>query len=248
MQAEHAQDQDLGYENGSMAQPRPRPTRRVPPPPAKYQPHPSALRAGDGDHGRDGARPRDLTVPAAQRGLRERLRHAFPSPRAGMRGRDVIVRPAGYSIAGVPGLIAGADVQAMLTRRGQVPVVLIFGWPTPIPLTARCTLPPLPHKPVYGPQARAEARALMAEAMRRRVQLGWYTKSRLREVAKGQRPLDYRLWYRTRVYTATVAEQRRRDRERRERPLRVNLRVMGFGEGPTLVHRPELYDQREQRE
>ena len=176
------------------------------------------------------------------RRLVAQARAMFPhAARIEPRGRDVIMRLDGYSVAGVPGLVPGVEVQAILKRRAGTLSMLVWGHPSPIPLTARCTMPPVPFHPVYGPAARAEARALMAEAKRRRVSLGWYTESRLRQIAKGQRPLDHRLWSRTRAYVATVAEQRHLEHERRSRPLRVNLRGLGFGDGPTLAQRPELW-------
>ena len=70
-------------------------------------------------------------------------------------------------------------------RQTELRLVEVWGWPTPIPWNARTELPSLPRKPVYGPAAREEARQIMREAKREKINLGWYTKKNLCRVAKG---------------------------------------------------------------
>jgi len=71
---------------------------------------------------------------------------------------------------------------------------LVEGWPTPILAGARTDLPPDPGKPYYGPAAREEARRLLREAKRAKVNLGWSTKRNLFKANHGERPLNYALW------------------------------------------------------
>ena len=84
------------------------------------------------------------------------------------------------------GMLAGLEIQRVLPQSGRGPrKVLVWGWPTPIALTARAELPPLSRHPVYGPAAREEARRFMREAKREKINLGWPTKMNLCRVAKG---------------------------------------------------------------
>jgi hypothetical protein len=61
-----------------------------------------------------------------------------------------------FAVGGVPGLLAGVEVQQLLPRRRgeRWPRAHIRGWPTPISTKARTQVPPAPYHPVYGPAAR----------------------------------------------------------------------------------------------
>jgi len=126
----------------------------------------------------------------------------------------------------------GCEIQRVLPRTGRGPrKALVWGWPTPIALTARTELPPVPRQPVYGPAAREEARRLMREAKREKIHLGWPTKTSLCKVAKGERPLGFTLWKATSDYLA----RKRNEREVARRPLRIEF---GSG-GPRVLWRRE---------
>ena len=57
------------------------------------------------------------------------------------------------------GMLGTLEIQRILPKSGRGPAkALVRGWPTPIPMNARTELPPLPRKPVYGPDARTEVR------------------------------------------------------------------------------------------
>ena len=129
-------------------------------------------------------------------------------------------------------MVNGLEIQRMLPRseRGSRKA-LVWGWPTPIALTARTELPPLPRQPVYGPAAREEARRLMREAKREKINLGWSTKVSLCKVAKGNRPLGHPLWQATNDYLA----RKQKEREMAQRPLRIEF---GSG-GPRVLWRRE---------
>jgi hypothetical protein len=120
----------------------------------------------------------------------------------------------------------GVDVQRILPRaqwlraqRRKVPKALIWGWPTPISMTARTELPPLPRKPVYGPAAKEECRRLLREAKREKVNFGWRTKISLLKVIRGEKPLGVSVW--TRAYDQIW-------RTRREREAAIALRRPRF--------------------
>src|SRR5215470_2847638 len=81
----------------------------------------------------------------------------------------------------------GLEVQAWLERGKKV---MVWGWPVPIRITANVELPPLPYRPAYGPRARQEARRLRAEAGRQGIELGRPTRRYLRQVVKGELPLQ----------------------------------------------------------
>src|SRR5215468_7857775 len=124
----------------------------------------------------------------------------------------------------------GLEIQRVLPRTGRgTRQALVWGWPTPIALTARTELPPMPRQPVYGPAAREEARRLMREARREKINLGWPTKTSLCKVAKGERPLGFTVWQATSDYLA----RKRAEREVILRPLRFQL---GPG-GPRVLWR-----------
>src|SRR5262249_33565602 len=89
-------------------------------------------------------------------------------------------------------------------------------------------LPPQPGKPVYGPGARVEARRLMREAKREKINFGWPTKTSLCKVARGERPLSYSVWDRAQAYVRCVRREREHERDVRERPMQVRL-VAGKG-------------------
>ena len=110
-------------------------------------------------------------------------------------------------------MVNGLEILRVLPRSGRGPrKVLVWGWPTPIALTARTELPPLPRQP-----------RLMREAKRERINLGWPTKTSLCKVAKGDRPLGYPLWKATTGYLA----RKRKERELAQRPLRVEFGSRG---------------------
>ena len=126
-------------------------------------------------------------------------------------------------------MLNGLEIQRVLPRTGRGPrKVLVWGWPTPIALTARTELPPLRRHPVYGPAAREEARRFMREAKREKIDLGWSTKMNLCRAAKGKRPLSYSVWERTQAYVSRVRTERKSEQDVRERPLQVRL-VAGKG-------------------
>ena len=113
------------------------------------------------------------------------------------------------------------------TGRGS-PLVLVWGWPTPIRWNARTELPPLPGKPVHGPAAREEARRIIREAKREGINFGWSTKKSLYKVAKGERQLSYSVWEGAQAYVRRVRRERKHEEDVRERPLQVRL-VAGKG-------------------
>jgi hypothetical protein len=114
----------------------------------------------------------------------------------------------------------GLEVQRVLDGGKRF---LVWGWPTPIRAGARTELPPDTAKPVYGPAAREEARRLIREAKRAKINLGWRTKRSLLKVIHGERPLDYSLWYGTQAYMRRVSTERERARDLEERPMRFQL-------------------------
>jgi len=128
-----------------------------------------------------------------------------------------------------PAKLGTLEIQRVLPKTGRgSPLVLVWGWPTPIRWNARTELPPLPGKPVYGPAAREEARRLMREAKRARINLGWSTKKSLCKVAKGERPLSYAVWDRTQAYMRRIQLEREHERDVRERPMQIRV-VPGRG-------------------
>lgn len=134
----------------------------------------------------------------------------------------------------------GLEVQQVLNG-GKA--FLVWGWPTPIRAGARTELPPDPGKPTYGPAAKAEARRLLREAKRAKVNLGPITKRNLFKVIHGQRPLSYSLWYGTQAYVRRVSSEREREQDLRENPMAVDLTGLLAHQGTGLVwreHRPAL--------
>src|SRR5215472_2747486 len=80
------------------------------------------------------------------------------------------------------------DIQRVPPKTGRGPqLVLVWGWPTPIRMNARTELPPERGKPVYGPAAREEARRIIREAKREKINFGWPTRMNLYRVIKGER-------------------------------------------------------------
>jgi len=64
-----------------------------------------------------------------------------------------------------PAKLGTLEIQRVLPETGRgSPLVLVWGWPTPIRMNARTEFPPLPRHPVYGPAAREEALRLKREA------------------------------------------------------------------------------------
>ena len=120
----------------------------------------------------------------------------------------------------------GLEVQAWLERGKKV---MVWGWPVPIRITANVELPPLRYRPTHGPRARQEARRLRAEAERQGIELGRPTRRYLRQVVKGELPLQLSKVRGIAAYLArTLAE-----RERVRRPLRLT-----FGpNGPQVLWR-----------
>jgi len=124
------------------------------------------------------------------------------------------------------------EIQRMLPETGRgSPLVLVWGWPTPIRMNARTELPPLPRKPVYGPAARKEALRLMSEAKREKINFGWSTKTNLCRVANGERPLSYSVWHQAQEYVRQVRRERKHEQDVRERPMQ--FRVVP-GQGPMV--------------
>jgi len=121
------------------------------------------------------------------------------------------------------------EIQRWLPETGRgSPLVLVWGWPTPIRMNARTELPPLPRKPVHGPAAREEARRIIREAKREKINFGWFTKMNLYRVIRGERPLSYSMWERAQEYVRRVHRERKHEQDVRERPLQVRL-VAGKG-------------------
>ena len=128
------------------------------------------------------------------------------------------------------------EIQTVLPKRSRgAPEVLVWGWPTPIWWNARTELSPERGKPVYGPAAREEARRLMREAKREKINFGWSTKTNLCRVAKGERPLSYSVWEGAQAYVRRVRRERKLEQDVRERPLQ--FRVVP-GQGPMVGWRP----------
>src|SRR5262249_24704936 len=124
------------------------------------------------------------------------------------------------------------EIQRVLPETGRgSPLVLVWGWPTPIRMNARTELPPLPRKPVHGPAARDEARRIIREAKREGINFDWFTKMNLYRVIKGERPLSYSVWERTQAYMKRVRRERKHEQDVRERPLQ--FRVVP-GQGPVV--------------
>jgi len=129
-----------------------------------------------------------------------------------------------------PAKLGTLEIQRMIlpkSGRGAAKA-LVRGWPTPIPMTARTELPPLPRKPVYGPAARKEALRLMREAKREKINFGWSTKTNLCRVANGERPLSYSVWEGAQAYMRRVRMERKHEQDVRERPLQFRV-VPGQG-------------------
>src|SRR5215471_3582458 len=69
-----------------------------------------------------------------------------PLPRNLKRGNPISRAPR------FPAKLGTLEIQRVLPATGRgSPQVLIWGWPTPIRMSARTELPPLPRKPVHGP-------------------------------------------------------------------------------------------------
>jgi hypothetical protein len=131
-----------------------------------------------------------------------------------------------------PAKLGTLEIQRVLPETGRgSPLVLVWGWPTPIRMNARTEFPPLPRHPVYGPAAREEALRLKREAKRERINLGWFTQINLGRVAKKERPLSYSVWERTQAYMKRVRRERKHEQDVRERPLQ--FRVVP-GQGPMV--------------
>jgi hypothetical protein len=114
---------------------------------------------------------------------------------------------------------------------------VVRGWFRPIPARARTELPPDPGKPVYGPAAREEARRIIRDAKRAKINLGWPTKVSLLKVIHGKQPLSYSLWDQTQAYVRRVSSERERERDLRERPMAVDFRGLLAHQGSGLAWR-----------
>ena len=133
------------------------------------------------------------------------------------------------------GMLGTLEIQRILPKSGRGPAkALVRGWPTPIPMNARTELPPLPRKPVYGPDARTEVRRILREAKREKINFGWSTKLNLCCVATGERPLSCSVWERTQAYMKRVRRERKHEQDVRERPLQLRLMA---GRGPFVEWR-----------
>jgi hypothetical protein len=121
------------------------------------------------------------------------------------------------------------EIQQLLPKRGRGPrEALVWGWPTPIRMNARTELPPLSRHPVYGPAAREEARRIMREAKREKINFGWPTKMNLCRVAKGERPLSFALCKQVRECLA----RKRAEREVIRQPLEPPTTLPPSWSGP----------------
>src|SRR5215831_5359195 len=141
-----------------------------------------------------------------------------PLPRNLKRKRPIARAPR------FPAKLGTLEIQRVLPETGRgSPLVLVWGWPTPIRLDARTELPPQPGKPVYGPAAREEARRIIREAKREKINFGWPTKLNLCRVAKGKRPLSYSVWERTQAYMRRIQRERKHEQDVRERPMQIRV-------------------------
>src|SRR5215470_14592085 len=137
-----------------------------------------------------------------------------PLPRNSKRRRPIARAPR------YPAKLGTLDIQRVLPKTGRgAPLVLVWGWPTPIRFNARTELPPERGKPVYGPAAREEVRRIMREAKREGINFGWSTKTSLCKVARGERPLSYSVWERAQEYVRRVRRERKHEQDVRERPM-----------------------------
>jgi len=128
-----------------------------------------------------------------------------------------------------PAKLGTLEIQRVLPATGRgSPLVLVWGWPTPIPMNARTELPPERGKPVYGPAAREEARRIIRDAAREGINFGWFTRMNLYRVIKGERPLSYSVWEGARAYVRRVRRERKHEQDLRERPLQFHV-VAGKG-------------------
>ena len=141
-----------------------------------------------------------------------------PLPRNSKR-RGPIARAPRY-----PAKLGTLDIQRVLPKTGRgAPLVLVWGWPTPIRMNARTELPPERGKPVYGPAAREEARRIIREAKREKINFGWPTRMNLYRVIKGERPLSYSVWEGTQAYVRRARRERKHEQDVRERPLQFRV-------------------------
>ena len=101
----------------------------------------------------------------------------------------------------------GADVvQVLLTRRGVIKRLVLGSWPVSVAADARCVLPPLPRRAVYGAAAADWARAQLRASRRPGgKRLGWSTERNLRKVVRGERPLARDLWDRVHAWCSPPA-------------------------------------------
>src|SRR5215469_7145750 len=128
-----------------------------------------------------------------------------------------------------PAKLGTLDIQRVLPKTGRgSPLVLVWGWPTPIPMNARTELPPERGKPVYGPAAREEARRIIRDAAREGINFGWFTRMNLYRVIKGERPLSYSVWEGAQAYVRRVRRERKHEQGVRDRPLQFRV-VAGKG-------------------
>src|SRR5215831_35666 len=142
----------------------------------------------------------------------------FPLPRNIKRGNPIPRAPR------FPAKLGTLEIQRVLPKTSRGPqLVLVWGWPTPIPMNARTELPPLPRKPVYGPAARDEVRRILREAKREKINFGWFTRMNLYRVIKGERPLSYSVWEGAQAYVRRVRRERKHEQDLRERPLRFRV-------------------------
>ena len=131
-----------------------------------------------------------------------------------------------------PAKLGTLEIQQVLPETGRrSPLVLVWGWPTPIRMNSRTELPPLPRKPVYSPAAREEARRILREARREGINYGCFTKMNLYRVIRGERRLSYSVWEGAQAYVRRVRTERKHEQDVRERPLQV--RVVP-GQGPMV--------------
>jgi len=161
------------------------------------------------------------------------------SMRTGLTGGDgvgggVPYAARDFSIAGIPGILPGVEVQQLIPKqKGQrFPKAYIRGWPTPIPLKGRTEIPPVFGHPVYGPSAKNETLKLLRDAKRARVHFGWRTKVSLLKVIHGERPLAFDVWSRAVLHLENSISEREQ-KKRRAAPPQLNVKLIA-GSRPGL--------------
>lgn len=86
------------------------------------------------------------------------------------------------------------DIIKLLPRKPkELPKAIVYFWNRPVPLNARVVLPPRWGMPVYGLEAKREARRLYW-AMRKAGNRGRKMRDQLYAVIHGEKPLEHWRW------------------------------------------------------